>query len=198
MKKILPIVVIILVLLGIGYFLVSSKKNESSEKVGEGGSVQVQKEQGNIFTSIKDAIAKSMSLKCEYPDEKGNKVISYIKGKNIRVVGYATTQENGTNGNFLMREDKMYVWDDKTKKGSVITLNVEQITGAAQEANKQNETVENMEKYKDYCKVSVVEDSMFEIPTDVQFIDPQEQLKESGIDLQELMKKAQVTPENEQ
>ena len=92
----------------------------------------------------------------------------------------------------------MYVWDDKTKKGSVITLNVEQITGAAQEANKQNETVENMEKYKDYCKVSVVEDSMFEIPTDVQFIDPQEQLKESGIDLQELMKKAQVTPENEQ
>ena len=74
MKKILPIVVIILVLLGVSYFLLKGKENVSPEKTEENGSVQVQKEQGNIFTSIKDAIAKSMSLKCEYPDEKGNKV----------------------------------------------------------------------------------------------------------------------------
>src|SRR3989344_6256300 len=149
MKKLIPVIVIVLLLLGVGFFVFSNKTKTSqpgvvSQNQQSGGG-------GNIITSIRDAMMKSMSLKCEYPDEKGNKVTTYVKGENVRVVGYATEQNAGQ-GHILMRDKKMYMWDEKSKQGTMIDLNIEVTPGApetSEQVDQNEETIEELEKYKD-------------------------------------------------
>lgn len=185
MKKFAPVIVVILLLLIGGYFFLGQKgKTTLPGQVG-----QTQQGGGNIITSIRDAMMKSMSLKCEYPDEKGNTITTYVKGENVRVMGFASEQNAGQ-GHILMKDKKIYMWDDKTKKGTTIDLNVEVTPGAAEtseQVDQKEETIEELEKYKDYCKTEAVADSMFTVPTDVQFVDFAQQMKDAGVDLEKLM-----------
>lgn len=193
MKKFIPVIVILL-LLGVGgYFFLTQKggtvplTGQIQNKLNESG--------GNVISSIQDAILKATPLKCEYPDDKGNTMTTYIKGDKIRGTGYVS--DSKSQGEFLMRDNKMYTWDTKTKKGVIIGFNNDvstQGTKVTQSPDQKTSTVENLEKYKQYCKVAVISDSMFNIPTDVQFTDLEEQMKNSGIDTQKLIEESQATP----
>ncbi len=198
MKKIVPIIVIIFLLIGAAGYLFFTQKGKSS---GLSGDTATQPksvaEQG--FVSIREAIAKKISLKCEYPDDKGNIVTSYIKGEMVRVMGYLSGE--GDQGNMLMRDNKLYIWDDQTKKGTMMMLSQPTGIQSAEKSNqttsltdKKTETIENMEKYKNYCKVEAVADSVFTVPTDVQFIDWEEQMKDAGINIPKTMEQNQVLP----
>ena len=194
MKKLIPVAAIIILIAVGGYFFFIQKGGAPKTP----GTPQTQQEGSKVISSIKDAITKSLPIKCEYPDDKGNTVTSYIKGEKMRVIGYAT--EDGTQGNTLIKGDKMYVWDDQTKKGTIITINKEamMVTGGptlpAETPDQKTETIENMEKYKDYCQVAVITDAIFEVPTDIQFTDLDEQMKDAGIDVQKMMEQYQTSP----
>src|SRR4051812_31909440 len=94
MNKILvPIIVIIVLLLG-GTFVF---KNMNAKKMVVDTSTHIQKDIANkkttAFTSIQDALDKSLSLKCDYtmniPSSAPNvKIISYIKAGNVRTQIY--------------------------------------------------------------------------------------------------------------
>jgi len=147
---------------------------EIQKKLNESG--------GNVISSIQDAVLKATPLKCEYPDDKGNTMTTYIKGEKIRGTGYVS--DSKSQGEFLMRDNKMYTWDTKTKKGVIIGFNEDistQTSKITQSPDQKSQTVENLEKYKEYCKVVVIPDSMFDVPKDVQFTDLEEQMKNAGI-----------------
>lgn len=194
MKKIL-LVLLAVFLLGGGYYVYSQKSSAPSP------SGQPQPKKKNVITSIKDALAQSMSLACEYPDEKGNTITTYIKGSSVRIQGYAMGPGQG-GGQVLMKDKKMYIWDDVKKQGTVIAIDTDAVKEQAQKmkeeqagaksisSDKLGETIENLEKIKDHCKVSTVADSMFTVPTDVTFVDVAEQMKKSGIDVQKIMEEA--------
>jgi len=194
MKKIIPAVVIIVLMAIVGYFLFMKKGGVPKEP----GTPKTQQKGSNVISSIKEAITKSLPIKCEYPDEKGNTITSYIKGEKIRVVGYKT--EEGNQGNTLITGDKMYVWDDQTKKGTIISLNKEatMVTGVPAEseetADQKAQTIENIEKYKEYCQVTVISDTIFKIPGDVQFTDLDQQMKDAGVDVQKMMEQYKISP----
>ena len=187
MKKLIPVIVILLLALGVGFFVFSNKTKTSqpgvvSQNQQSGG-------KGNIITSIRDAMMKSMSLKCEYPDEKGNTVTTYVKGENVRIMGFASEQNAGQ-GHILMRDKKMYMWDETKKQGTVIDLNVEVTPGAetnTEQADQKEETIEELEKYKDYCKTEVVADSLFEVPSGIEFVDFAKQMKDAGVDFEKML-----------
>lgn len=190
MKKFFPIIAIIVLLAVGGYFYFNKKGtntglNQSREKQGA----------ENVITSIKDAIAKSLPIKCEYPDDKGNTVTSYIKGEEIRMIGYTT--ETGTQGNTLIKGNKMYAWDEQTKKGTIISLYQEDIRATDEQEQSEEvpdqkaETIENIEKYKDYCQVTVINDSIFAVPADIEFTDLDQQMKDAGVDIQKMMEQYQ-------
>lgn len=187
MKKLIPVIVILLLALGVGFFIFSNKTKTSqngivSQNQQSGG-------QGNIITSIRDAMMKSMSLKCEYPDEKGNTVTTYIKGENVRVMGFASEQNAGQ-GQILMKDKKMYMWDKTKKQGTVIDLNVKVTPGAestTEQADQKEGTIEELEKYKDYCKTEAVADSLFEVPSGIEFVDFAKQMKDSGVDFEKML-----------
>lgn len=176
MKKILPVIVI-LVLLGVGgYFYLNSKGTTPSELVNK-------TEKENVFNSIKDAMSRSMSLKCIYKDEKGVETTSYIKGGAVRVMMTNTTDTEQPN-NFIMKDKKMHMWSDINKTGFVFeidepvgtpapTFEVEKGLEPEKQpgAEQQESVLAQIEKYKDACKTEVIADSMFTIPTDIQFQD---------------------------
>lgn len=211
MKKYLPVIVIVLLLLlGGGAFL--AFKNKPAQP----GAVNTNVEQGqtqdsNVFTSIKDALAKSLSLECTYQDEKGNETKTFIKGGAVRVEAKMSAEGKTTNSQAIMKDKKMYTWDDATKKGVIFEIPEEslQTTPSAQAPagdNKGESLLADIEKYKDSCKTSVVSDSLFTPPTDVEFQDMSKIFQNiptgttgnesaPSFDLEELKK--QFSPENQ-
>jgi len=200
-KGLFTVLIIVLLLAG-GYFLYNSQKAKQVTPTA----ASTQQVNANVFTSIKDALSRALSLKCEYPDDKGNTVTVYIKGGSVRMMGYATGPA-GAQGQALMKDNKMYTWDDKTKKGTVMAFNKEEMQQAAEsmkkemspqptKANQQEDFLAAIEKYKKYCKTETVSDSLFTVPSDVQFVDLNEQMKKSGVDMQKMMmeQKQQPTP----
>jgi len=178
-------VLLIIVLLGAGYFFY----NQNAKKTTAPAAVSTQQQPtgGNVFSSIKDALSKSLTLKCDYPDAKGRTVTSYIKGGKVREVGIAGSGSEGY-GDVLMRDNKMYIWNAAKKQGMTMSFNVDQMKNEAAKvqpttsANQGADYLATIEKYKDSCKATTVADSMFDVPADVKFVDMAEQMKNSVVD----------------
>lgn len=79
--KNLIIGLVVLALLGGGYFYFKTSGMLSKAPAGTTTTGN-----GNVFTSIKDALSKSLSLKCVYKDEQGIETTTYIKGGAVRVM----------------------------------------------------------------------------------------------------------------
>lgn len=162
MKKLLPIIiVVVLVVAGVGGFLVMGKGGKSSSPLSSAT---------GTFSSIKDALSRSMTLECEYSDETGRKVKSYIKNGAVRADVVSSNVEES--GSTIMKDKKMYFWN--AQGGFTMTLPDDQGTAEGQEESKNSqgkELLEDLERYKNQCKTSVVSDSLFTPPSDVKFQD---------------------------
>jgi len=179
MKNLVPVVVVLL-LLGVGGYYVMNMKS-SKPPVMEQKTTGTTEQKGNIFTSIQDALSKSLSLKCEYPnpDGKGGTVTSYIKNGAVRVMSIAMGPQG--NGSAIMKSNKMWIWDDVKKTGMMLSFDPSKVvkpTGGTPSTDDQSAKVlAEMEKYKNYCKTEVVADSLFTPPTDVKFTDLESMMK---------------------
>jgi hypothetical protein len=163
-KKIIIILVAMLFLIsGIVYFM--GNRSVKDEDLNETKSV---------FTSIKDAMSKDVSLVCEFSDEKGMSTKSYIKNGAVRV---STSDSSNSSSEIIMKDKKMYMWDMKTKTGFIYEVEdsdegqTNQVGMTGSEVVKSEQYLDMIEKYKDSCKVATVEDSYFTPPTDVNFQD---------------------------
>lgn len=178
MKKII-LIIAILVVFGIGgYFYLNSRGLTSKTLLTIGN-----KSTKKVFNNLQEALSKSMNLKCVYKDEKGLETTTYIKNGNVRVMMTNSKDPEELN-NIIIKDKKMYMWSDQTKKGFVFEntepytspyptfevkkeLEPEKKPGLQQ----QESILAQIEKYKDACKVEKIADSMFNIPTNVQFED---------------------------
>lgn len=180
MKKILPIIIVIAVLGVGGYFYMNSRSSQSPSQSG------AQKTAGSVFTSIKDAISKSIPLKCEYTKD-GKKTTAYIKGEQI-----STTYDIDATkkGHVLVLGKTTYFWEDGKTEGSKMTITDEQIKQGQEMVKKsqKEDTVEQLEQYKQDCKQEIVANSVFEVPSNIKFVDLNEQMKKSGVDVEKMMK----------
>lgn len=182
MNKLVPVVVVLL-LLGVGgYFVMNSQK--SKPVVTEQKTAGSKTQGGNIFTSIKDALSKSLSLKCEYPNPSGKgTVTSYIKNGAVRVSSMGMGEEGY--GSAIMKDNKMWIWSEGKNEGMMLTLNKPEAEKAvAEKKEDQSEKVlAEMEKYKNSCKTEVVADSLFTPPSNVKFTDLEGIMKKATGDM---------------
>lgn len=167
-KRILIVVgvVVLLALSAFAYFKFNPNKAENNGQPTSSKS---------IFSSVKDALSKNITLVCEFKDDKGQSVKSYIKNGAVRVTS-AGLEEGNQAGDIIIKDKKMYIWDGKTKQGFVYETKDEDTSNqnvgmTAGEVVKSDSYLNMIEKYKDSCKVSTVEDSYFVPPTDVKFQD---------------------------
>jgi hypothetical protein len=121
----------------------------------------------NVFTSIKDAVTKQLTLKCIYNDD-GQLTTTYIKGNQVRFSG--SGKEANVEG--LMKDGKFHLWNSLEKKG--MTLEIAKMTGAKMgdaPITSVDDVITQLEAKKESCTVSPESNSMFELPTDVNFTD---------------------------
>lgn len=162
-KKISLYILAILVLFFAAFLVASNKKSEHYKN----------NKDNNIFTSVKDALSKDLTLYCEFSDNNSS-FKSYIKNGSVRVVN--NSKEDGRSGDMIMKQGKMYIWDNTTKTGFVYEIpkeeNSEKDFGLSEKDTIKADMYLNLiDKYKDSCKVSAVEDSFFDEPKDVEFKD---------------------------
>jgi hypothetical protein len=163
--------------LGGGYFYLSYRDITPKAPLGLSGN----QTGGNVFTSIKDALSKSLSLKCVYKNEEGVETTTYIKGGAVRVMMTSAAAGDEQPDNIIMKNKMMYMWNNTTKTGFSLKLEepkdltpfptVKQDRNAVKKEDQQESVLAEIEKYKDACKAEVVSDSMFSVPTDVKFQD---------------------------
>ena len=166
-SPILPIIIVValLALAGIGWYLMKGKGTMGSNSAG------------SAFSSIKDALSKSVSLKCEF-DENGTHTVTYIKNGAIRAD--MTNPNPEQSGSMIMKEKKMYFWNEK--EGYVMEIpDYKDVEVTESEKPSQSEDfMKELETYKDKCKADVVSDSLFTPPSDVTFSD-MSQMMPSGM-----------------
>ena len=153
------LILIVVLILGAVIFYFGKNNTQKSQRETQ----KVEKQQKNVFSSIKDAITRSLSLKCEYKTPSGN-VTAYVKGKSIRFDGfYSGKSKNGT----IIKDKKMWTLDFDKKEGTIIPL----IQNKNNEKPSDEKLIEDLEKEKRFCKVAIVADSMFIPPKDIKFND---------------------------
>ncbi|MGB9883015.1 MAG: hypothetical protein ACPLRN_00660 [Microgenomates group bacterium] len=167
MKKILPVLIVILVVVGLIFFknqksqLPNTKKTENKT---------VNQKSNNLVQGIKDLITTNVSIKCIYEIQGGTKVISFVKGKDkIR-----STIENGNQKTeTIFTNGKIYSWDNKTKQGMIMTIKnlPEQTAQEKPIAEDPEKYIEQLEKMKAVCQKESFPDSVFQPPADIKFQD---------------------------
>ncbi len=168
-KKLLIIIGIIALLLLVSGVMYSKSKvykaPESSESTETKG----------MFTSVKEALSKKMTLACEFSDDKGVVTKSYIKNGAIRVT---TGDMADQSSEFIMKDDKMYMWNTKTKEGFVYDTPDANSDITNSQVNQSDAYLNMIDQYKDSCKVTTVSDSYFTLPKDVEFKDMSKMLED--------------------
>lgn len=171
MKKIVPVLIILLALGIGGYFFMNSKEVLPKTPIG---TTTGKTESTNVFTSIKDALSKSLSLKCVYKDEQGIQTTTYIKGGAVRVSMEGVKEKEQPNS-IILKDKKMYMWNEISKTGFTFVMNEPKISPVQNEKlpkaniNKDESLLAGIEKYKNSCKTEIIADSFFVPPTDVKF-----------------------------
>lgn len=187
-SKIIPLIVVIilLIVLGVGSFMLMGKKNvkpTSSQTVMKN---EASPTSSSMFSSIQEALSKSLSLQCDYTDESGKKIISYIKNGAVRTDMQGASAKDS--GSVIMKDKKMYYWNGKT--GTVLAFDItsmmEKVTPSvkpqvSQAQQNPGDVVESLEKFKKSCKTAVVADSLFTPPADVKFTDISAMMKKVAV-----------------
>lgn len=179
--KIIIAVVLVLLLAGaVAVYLMGGK-----DKMSKDGVMQ----EGNAFTSIRDALSKSISLECELTDSEGRNTKAYIKNGAVRAD--MTDPDPNNSGSVIMKDKKIYIWNGK--EGFMMELPDEPnaMSESGSETTQGDQILDDLENYKDNCKPAIVSDSLFTPPADVTFSDMQKMMEGqmSEDEMKELMEK---------
>ncbi len=167
-KNIIIGAIILLLAGGAGFYFFSKSKTISTQSPAA-----VQPET-SVFTSIKDALAKAISLECDFSDQTGHQTKSYIKNGAIRAD--ITAADPKQSGSVIIKDQKMYFWN--SVGGFTMDVPNESPTPGANAKATANPSglsaagmIASVEQYKDSCKPSVVSDDLFTPPANVKFQD---------------------------
>ncbi len=161
-------VIVVIVLLGVGGFLVMNKKKVDvvAPQTSESQTA------ADVIASIKDAFTNGTSFECTYTDE-GRTTKTYVKNGMVRAEITSSKPEQA--GNTIIKDKKMYFWNSM----SAFMMTIPDVTTTPGPSGTVNtdDLIENMEKYKDSCKMASVSDDLFTPPSDVKFQDMSSMMK---------------------
>ncbi|MEK7557263.1 MAG: hypothetical protein AAB538_04775, partial [Patescibacteria group bacterium] len=136
--------------------------------------------QGNTFSGkVADLLKQGQNLTCTFQRADATGTISgtvYVAGEGQRLKGDFNVQQSGSTGvtGHVMREAQtMYVWSDQLPQGTKFTIVEESPAPVASDTSEQ--FAEQSFNYT--CLPWVVDQSVFTLPTDKQFVDVSAQLQ---------------------
>src|SRR3989344_7134060 len=179
-------IVLIVLLIAGGYIFYSN--NEKSLQSSQGVSSTSKPTSGSMMDQVTDLFAKSVSVTCDYTDEEGRKTLAYVKAGAVRVDTSGKTPEES--GSVIVKDNRMHFWNGN--EGITMEFNTEEMmknapsitispnpSGSKQEGANGQEVLASLEKFKDNCKPTVVNDSVFIPPSNVKFVDYTQMMKQT-------------------
>lgn len=183
MNKNLVLGGVVVLLLAGGAYAMQSKKNPTSKP-------QTATQTASEASEFASAIESGKPTICTMTKDADTVEYS-IKGKKMRIKTASTTSDDKgvsktTIGHMVSDEKFFYTWDDATKQGSKMSLDLPSSSPTASIAPV--ETAPKFDSAEDYdnlksqgytisCKASIIDDSVFTPPSDVKFFDPTEMMK---------------------
>ncbi|MBI5044769.1 MAG: hypothetical protein HZC02_02485 [Candidatus Levybacteria bacterium] len=179
-----PVGIILLVLAlilfaGVGGFFFLSQKN-APEKVATTTEKSASPTIDSSFSSIQEALSKSLSLTCVYEDGKMT-TNAYIKAGAVRSDTISGDLKKTTS--MIMKDKKIYMWSGN--QGTMMEFDVEKmmpsvtavpakVTPATQNPQ---DAFAQLDKFRQNCKPATVADALFTPPSDVTFTDLSKAMK---------------------
>lgn len=172
--KVIITVVIAIALAGVGGFLVFGSGGDSTENTQTKVS-----EETTENSSFNQLLARGDNAKCtyDYTDENGNRSYGTAYFAREKMFGdFTNITADGTTyqANMIRDGDTQYVWEKDSREG--YKTNVSQSVEETQK--EQSETIDPDQNYEFKCVSWSVDNSMFEVPGDVTFVNLSEQLKQ--------------------
>ena len=189
--KILLIVFLAILLPAGAYFGYKTlKKTEPAENGANPPAVTEKQNEESLFSGkITDLLSLGKSLKCTYTMNEQEGTIGtgniYVSGTKMR--GDSTiTMENNTSidSHFISTDNVMYTWTSASPQGYKIALDQEAIDNAAAGTPSGiTEEAKALQEKLDYkCLPWIPDQSLFELPAGVEFVDMSEITKPTGGD----------------
>ncbi len=146
----------------------AGKKDDSQEtpESAQPSATAPEQEDKGIFSSVKDALDKSIPIKCKFVDPDGANAIAYIKKGEIRMEVEKNNDSPATH--VIVRDEKMYMWAEGESGGLMVDFS-KKTAGVQSDINSADDLLGVIEERKEDCSREVVSDSIFEVPGDVQF-----------------------------
>ncbi len=172
--KWLAIVVAVIVIGAGGYFIFSNNNDESSSNETTSTSESTNNEATKELASINKLLERGGNAKCtyDYTDDDGNRSSGTAYFSDQRMFGDFTTAQVGgmtLQSNVLNVDKTQYVWDKDKKEGYKLDLSV--IKSQDEKENQSNNSVDQDKEFDFTCVSWSVDDSVFDVPSDVNFID---------------------------
>lgn len=174
MKKNLVIILVLGVAVVGGLVFFSSQSKQKGETISpsqtnEGTTVTeetIVTEESETNTSTE--LALGGSYKCTYTMEQGLKVTTYVKNGKMRT---EIPLEVGDTNISLYTDNKVYQWSTKEKQGFFMSVEEakQQPNTEVQDPDKYLEEIRR--KYQPDCQNMDLPDSLFRVPTDIEFQD---------------------------
>ena len=181
---IIGIVIGAIVVLGGGYYVMSSGSLSMSDKTPTGSSTaredQYAKATGVAFAgSWNDLVARGGNYKCDINHMGTNDTTTgtvYISGTSLRGDFSSDTKAGVIASHMLKISDTMYVWGDAMKQG--VMMKATAMQGSSASAT-QGAGVSQDQSYDWSCSATGAEASMFVKPSNIDFLDVSVMMKSS-------------------
>ena len=173
MKKFLPIILVGVVLLGLavgGWFFLRGRTGSGDEvtnEAGASGSPAIgDTEEMSLSGKLEDLLSLGKAVKCTWQDMENNIGVAFVKGNNI----YTESTVNGVKNYFVQRDDCTWVWQEGQAQGYKMCVEPEE-DEEPEETELPQDFSMNAGTMNYTCVPQVINDSRFEVPGDIQFVD---------------------------
>ena len=162
MNKKVAISLALLIILLVGGYLIRKGK------LAPPGSV-VPQEEASSSTSLKDLISKGLAQKCTYENENGKGTV-YVSDGKVRGDFSTILNDKTTISHMIVNEKTSYFWSDDEKSGIKMTFDTSEATPVPGEETPVTGSFDAGASMNYNCSAWIVDSSLFEIPTDIQFM----------------------------
>ncbi|MCJ7827724.1 hypothetical protein MUP65_01075 [Patescibacteria group bacterium] len=171
MKKFLPITLVGVAVLGLavgGWFFIKGRGDV--EVLEEAGSLEGQltgeEEDLSVSGKIEDLLSLGKAVKCTWQDVENNTGVAYVKGDKV----YTEATTNGVKSYYISRDNCTYMWQEGEPNGYKICVEPEEAEEETETQMPEGFSVNTgMMNYN--CVPQVINDTRFEAPTDIEFMD---------------------------
>jgi hypothetical protein len=181
MKKLLPIILIVLVLGGLAAYLLTQNKMLPEKQTQRTKTEQEQLEQESIERNYTGTLKKIMglgvSLKCTWSQGDNYSGTTWVKENKF----YGEINSQGKTNQVIFKDDCMWTWTSAEEQGIKMCFQPEEaeemISGEA-EATEGGQTMPADVNYS--CQPAVFTDAKFNPPSDIEFMDLDQMMQGMG------------------